>query len=78
MPRYLGTDDDDHVNGQRHVSELRPATGLLFISQVIYEYVDKWWNDIDRGNFLYVHRALWYSYQRIHLVSTAGVIGEGN
>jgi hypothetical protein len=32
------------------VSELRPQTGLLFIPQVIYEYGQRWWNDIYRGN----------------------------
>jgi hypothetical protein len=28
----------------------RPPTGLLFISQMIYEYGEPRWNDIDRGN----------------------------
>jgi hypothetical protein len=23
--------------------------GLLFIIQMIYEYEERWWNDIDRG-----------------------------
>jgi hypothetical protein len=31
------------------VSELRPPTGLLFISQMIYEYKEPRWNDTDRG-----------------------------
>jgi hypothetical protein len=31
-----------------YVSELRPPTSLLFISHVIYEYREPWWNDIDR------------------------------
>jgi hypothetical protein len=30
------------------VSELRPPTGLLFIFQVIYEYGEPRWNDINR------------------------------
>jgi hypothetical protein len=30
------------------VSELRPTTGLLFISRVIYERGELWWNDADR------------------------------
>jgi hypothetical protein len=35
--------------GWDHVSELRPPTGLLFIPQMMYEYGDPRWNDIDRG-----------------------------
>jgi hypothetical protein len=34
------------------VSELRPPAGLLLILQVIYEYREPWWNDIDRGKLL--------------------------
>jgi hypothetical protein len=33
--------------GWDYVSELRPPTGLLFIPQMIYEYGQPWWNDID-------------------------------
>jgi hypothetical protein len=29
---------------------MRPPTNLLFITQVIYEYGERWWNDIDRRN----------------------------
>jgi hypothetical protein len=33
------------------MSELRTPTGLLlFIPQVIYDYGELWWNDIDRRN----------------------------
>jgi hypothetical protein len=32
-----------------YVSELRPLTGLLFITQMIYDYRKSQWNDIDRG-----------------------------
>jgi hypothetical protein len=32
-----------------YISELQPPTGLLFIPQVIYEYREPQWNDIDRG-----------------------------
>jgi hypothetical protein len=35
--------------GWDYVSELRPATGLLFIPQIIYEYGEPRWNDTDRG-----------------------------
>jgi hypothetical protein len=35
--------------GRDYVSELRPPTGQLFISQMIHEYVEPRWNDIDRG-----------------------------
>jgi hypothetical protein len=34
--------------GWQYVSELQPPTALLFILQVIYEYGQPWWNDIDR------------------------------
>jgi hypothetical protein len=33
-----------------HVSELWPPTGLLFITQVKYEYHELRWNDIGSGN----------------------------
>jgi hypothetical protein len=35
------------VGGQ--ISELQPPTGLLLIRQMIYEYGDPRWNDVDRG-----------------------------
>jgi hypothetical protein len=34
--------------GWDYVSELRPPTGLLFVPQVIYEYGEPRWNEIDR------------------------------
>jgi hypothetical protein len=52
--------------GWDYVSELLPPMGLLFISQVIYEYGEPWWNDSDRvkpknleknlSHFHFVHR----------------------
>jgi hypothetical protein len=39
----------DHVDGARHVPELRPPTVLLFILQMIHEYGEPRWNSIDRG-----------------------------
>jgi hypothetical protein len=41
--------------GRDYVSELRPPGGLLFIPQMICEYVDLQLNGSDRGNFLFVH-----------------------
>jgi hypothetical protein len=38
--------------GLNYVSELRVPTGLLYISQVIYEHVEPRWNDIYRGKLL--------------------------
>jgi hypothetical protein len=38
--------------GCDYVSKLRPPTGILFISQVIYEHGEPWWNYIDRGKLL--------------------------
>jgi hypothetical protein len=35
--------------GSVYVSELRPPTGLLFISQVISACLELRWNDIDGG-----------------------------
>jgi hypothetical protein len=35
-----------------YVSVLRPPTGLLFIPQIICEYGEPQWNDIDRGKLL--------------------------
>jgi hypothetical protein len=34
--------------GWDYVSELQPPTGLLFISQLTYEYREPRWNDTDR------------------------------
>jgi hypothetical protein len=34
--------------GWDDVSELRPPAGLLFIPNIIYEYGEPLWNDIDR------------------------------
>jgi hypothetical protein len=31
------------------ICDLQPPTGILFIPQVIHEYGEPWWNDIDRG-----------------------------
>jgi hypothetical protein len=36
--------------GWDNVSEMRPPKGLLFISQVMYEYGEARWNNTDRGN----------------------------
>jgi hypothetical protein len=38
-----------HVSGGRYVSELWPPVGLLFVLQVIQEYGEPRWNDINRG-----------------------------
>jgi hypothetical protein len=35
-----------------YVSQLRPPTGLLFISQVIHKHGEPWLNDIDKGKLL--------------------------
>jgi hypothetical protein len=35
-----------------YVSELRPPTGLLFISQVIYGHGEPQWNDINKEKLL--------------------------
>jgi hypothetical protein len=43
--------------GRGYVSELQPPTGLLFISEVIYEHGEPWRNDIDRENSCYVHQS---------------------
>jgi hypothetical protein len=34
--------------GRDYVSKLLPPTGLLFILQIIHEYGEPWWDDIDR------------------------------
>jgi hypothetical protein len=38
--------------GRDYVPDLRPATGLLFILQFIYEKGEPRWNDIDSGKLL--------------------------
>jgi hypothetical protein len=37
------------VDWVRHISELQPPVGLLFMPQMIYEYGEQWWNDTDMG-----------------------------
>jgi hypothetical protein len=45
------TEVDDDVDGVRlRLGELWPPVGLLFIPQMIYEYGEPGWNDIDREN----------------------------
>jgi hypothetical protein len=34
--------------GKDYISELWPLMGLLFISQMIYDYGEPWWNNMDR------------------------------
>jgi hypothetical protein len=34
--------------GSDYVSELLPLVDILFIPQMIYEFGEPWWNDIDR------------------------------
>jgi hypothetical protein len=38
--------------GWEYISEVRPPTGLLFISQVIYEHGEPYCNNIDMGKSL--------------------------
>jgi hypothetical protein len=38
--------------GWDYVSELWPPMGLLLIPQIIYEYGEPWWNDIDRKKWI--------------------------
>jgi hypothetical protein len=35
-----------------YVFEMRPQTDLFFIPQIIYDYVEPWWDDIDRGKLI--------------------------
>jgi hypothetical protein len=44
--------------GSEYVSELLPPTGLLFISQVIYEHGERWWMISTGVNSRFFHRAL--------------------
>jgi hypothetical protein len=48
--------------GWDYVSKLRLQTGLFFISQLIQEQGETWWNDIDRGKLIRPPD-LWQSYQ---------------
>jgi hypothetical protein len=66
--------------GWDYVSELRPPTGLLFISpdDSLYEHGEPWWDDIDRGNSWFVHQSPWQSYQQSHIVAKQEELGEGN
>jgi hypothetical protein len=47
LPPYLIT-----PMGWDYVSEMRPPTGLLFISQVIHEHGEPWWNDTGSGKLI--------------------------
>jgi hypothetical protein len=61
------------------VSELRLPTGVLLIPQVIHEHGEPWWNDVDRGNFQFVHHSsLRESYWQSHLVVKPEGLDEGN
>jgi hypothetical protein len=57
--------------GWDYISELRPPTGLLFISQVIYEHGEPWWNDcVDRGKLLILPPELSGNPTSSHLVTS--------
>jgi hypothetical protein len=58
------------------VSELRPPTGLLFIHQVIYEYREPRWNDIDRGIRKIQRKACPRNPSRSWLDANPGLGGE--
>jgi hypothetical protein len=57
--------------GEDCISELWPPTGLLFITQVIYEHGEPWWNDIDRGKFLINPPELCGNPTSSHLVASS-------
>jgi hypothetical protein len=44
--------------GWDYVSELQSPTCLLFIPQIIYEYGEPRWNDIDRGKLYNLEKNL--------------------
>jgi hypothetical protein len=45
-------DDDDDVDFWTAATN-----GRLFITQVIYEYGEPWWSDIERENSSFVHQS---------------------
>jgi hypothetical protein len=62
-----------HVDGVR----LRPSAGPLFIPQMIYEYGEPLWNDMDRSKLLIRPPDLWQFYQQSYLVENQEEHGEG-
>jgi hypothetical protein len=54
--------------GWEYVSELRQSTALLPIPLEIYEHAALWWNDIDRGSFLFVHQRSLWNHTSSHLL----------
>jgi hypothetical protein len=63
--------------GWDYFFELRPPTGLLVILQVIYEHGEPWWNNIDRGNWVFHQKSLTILPAESSS-SKAGRTGEGN
>jgi hypothetical protein len=61
--------------GRDYVSELRQATGLLIILQVIYEHGKPWRNDFDKEKLI---RPLECSLAILHLVQNQEDPGKGN
>jgi hypothetical protein len=55
--------------GWDYVSELRPPTGLLFVTQVIYEHGEQCWSNIDRGRLLIRPPELSGNHKSSHLVA---------
>jgi hypothetical protein len=43
--------------GWDYVTELWPPTGLLFISQVINENGEPWWNYVSGGKLVFVRQS---------------------
>jgi hypothetical protein len=60
--------------GRNYVSELRPPTGLLFTPQMIYEYEEPRWNNIDMRNLKNSEKDLSQSYFIHHKSHTDGPV----
>jgi hypothetical protein len=52
--------------GLDYVSELQPPAGMLFISQVLYEYGEIWRNDTDTGKPKNSEKNLYQCYFDLH------------
>jgi hypothetical protein len=67
-----------HIDGVRHVSEMRPPAGLLFIPQVIYEHWESWWNDIGKEKLSIRPPEIFGNSTSSNLVAKQEERGEGN
>jgi hypothetical protein len=77
-PGCNAEEEEAYVDGWDYVSELRPPTRLLSITQAIHEYGRQQRNDTDRGKLMILPPKVSSNSTSTHLVAMQEEHGEGN